>query len=165
MFPEGQAKKNKTFYCILCEMSGYSYDGTRAEKSLAKALRKYFLDEMNSHTKNGRGNYYKPLFASDKAPFHGHFLSWKKEEWRRSAAIVYNYFKAETLIKCIRENEKRLEKTIIHDYNGMLEYFYKALSSDEEIDYWKAPGIDAAFELMDQKELDDKLRRFKELYE
>ena len=113
----------------------------------------------------GSGVLTGALFACDVAPFRGHFLSWKKEEWRRSAAIVYNYFKAETLIKCIREYEKRLDKTIIHDYNGMLEYFYAALSNNEEIDYWKAPGIDAAFELIPQKTLDDKLRRFKELYE
>ena len=162
---EKKTRLYRTHLCILCEMGNYPYKGTEIEKSLAKDVKKFLLDEMNSHTKAGAGKFYDPIFACSKMPFHGHYLSWHKGTWKRSAEVVYNYYKAEELIKCIRKYEGIVSKTIIHDYSGLLEYFYNAISKNEEIDFWKGPGIDAAFECVPEETLNNRLRQFKELYE
>ena len=38
-------KLGKTYYYILCEMSGFEYEANDAFKSLAKECKKYLLDD------------------------------------------------------------------------------------------------------------------------
>ena len=157
-----KSKKERTYYCILCEMSGFSYNASKAEKSLVKEVREYLLSVLNG-AKGGK--FYDPIFACSVMTFYGHHLSWNKTSWKKSAEIVYQYFKASTLIKKIKSYELVFNKPIISDYLGALNYLVECLSKETEIDYWKIPGICASFELVPQSLLDKTIIKFQELYE
>ena len=118
---------------------------------------------MNSQVKTGKLN--DPIFACSIKTFFGHHLAWNKTSWKRSAAVVYNYFKSKTLISSIKEYEKIFNKEIVHNYFELLEFFYQSLSTGKEIEYWRAPGIGSAFSYVPEETLNNKLKQFKDLYE
>lgn len=157
-----KTKKERAYYCILCEINGFPYKGTEVEKSFAKEIREYLLNVLNGA--NG-SKFYDPVFACSIATFYGHHLSWNKASWRKSADILYNYFKASALMDQIKSYEKIFNKQIIVDYVKALKYLAECLSKDDEIDYWKIPGICSAFEIVPLSVLDETIEKFKDLYE
>ena len=156
-------KPEKTYYCIMCEMNGFSYKADDSLKALAKEIKKYVLEVLNSQVKTGKLN--DPIFACSIKTFFGHHLAWNKASWKTSAAVVYNYFKSKTLISSIKEYEKIFNKEIVHNYFELLEFFYQSLSAGKEIEYWRAPGIGSAFSYVPEETLNNKLKQFKDLYE
>ena len=159
----GKEQINKTYYCILCEMSGFDYEATNALKALARECKRYLLDDLNAQVQEGKIN--DPIFGCSIKNFHGHSLSWNKTSWRKSAEIVYQYFKASSLIKAIKKYETIFNSKIIYDYNEALEFVYHAFSTNSEIEWSRLPSLGKDFYLVPEKVLTDKLNRFKELYE
>ena len=143
-------------------MSGFSYESSKVEKALAKETKDYLLNVLNG-VKGSK--FYDPIFACSIESFYGHHLSWNKSSWKKSAEIVYQYFKASTLIKKIKTYESVFNKAIITDYLGALNYLAEHLLKEDEIDYWQIPGICASFELVPQSVLDKTISKFKGLYE
>ena len=94
-------------------------------------------------------------------------MAWNKNQWLASAAIVYNYFKAEIIVREIQKYEKIFNEEIIvqGERQKLLDYLYKSISTGGEMSYELAPGINANFLDVPVPVLDDKLKRFKELYE
>ena len=164
---EMQLSKNlyNTYLCIGREMRGNAFSADEKLKALTKELKKYVLDVTNVHNKGGR--IYDPVIACQAFNFYGHALAWNKNQWQQSAEIVYNYFKAEILVREIQKYEKIYNETIIVEgqRQELLEYLYKSISIGEEMRYELAPGINANFLDVPTSVLDDKLERFKELYE
>lgn len=156
-------KINKTYYYILCEMSGFDYEATFALKELAKECKKLLLDNLNAQVDKGKIN--DPIFGCSIKNFHGHSLAWNKEKWRKSAEIVYQYFKASSLIKVIKSYENIFGSKIVYDYDALLEYLYGCFSNNEEIEWSKAPSLGKDFYLVPESVLIDKNDKFKELYE
>ncbi len=156
-------KINKTYYCILCEMSGFDYEATNSFKALARECKKLLLDNINAQVDKGKIN--DPIFGCSIKSFHGHPLAWNKAKWRKSAKIVYQYFKASTLIKEIKSYEDIFGRKIVYDYNALLEYLYACFSNNEEIEWSRAPSLGKDFCLVPESVLIDKIDKFKELYE
>lgn len=145
------------------EINHHDYNANNAVKALAKETKKYLLDVLNFENK---GQYlHDPVFASYDFTFHGHHLSWNARAWEKSAFILYCYFEAKTLISKIKEYELMFRCTIVDDYNALLKYLYQCISTDEEINYSKANGLNTNFELVPIKVLEEKTKRFEELYE
>ena len=158
-------KLYNTFLCIGREMRGNAFSADEKLKALTKELKRYVLDVTNVHNKGGR--IYDPVIACQAFNFYGHALAWNKNQWLSSAEIVYNYFKAEILVREIQKYEGIYKEEIIVEgkRQELLEYLYKAISIGEEMNYESAPGINANFVYVPTSVLDDKLKRFKELYE
>ena len=154
---------NKTYYCILCEMSGFEYEASNALKSLAKECKKFLLDDINAQVHEGKIN--DPIFGCSIKTFHGHSLAWNKLKWKKSAEIIYQYFKAAALIRTIKEYESIFNSKIVYDYMALMEFLYESFSNNEEIVWALAPSLGKDFCLVPEKVLEDKLNRFKELYE
>ena len=158
-------KLYNTYLCIGREMRGNTFSADEKLKALTKELKKYVLDVTNVHNKGG--HIYDPVIACQAFNFYGHALAWNKKQWQQSAEIVYNYFKAEILVREIQKYEKIYNETIIVEgqRQELLEYLYKSISVGEEMRYELAPGINVNFLDVPTSVLDDKLKKFKELYE
>lgn len=154
-----------TYLCIGREMRGNVFSADEKLKALTKELKKYVLDVTNVHNKGKR--IYDPVIACQAFPFYGNSLAWNKNQWLASAAVVYNYFKAEILVREIQKYEKIFNEEIIlkGKRQELLDYLYKNITLGGEMSYELAPGINANFLDVPIIVLDDKLRRFKELYE
>ena len=132
-------------------------------KALAKAVKEYLLEVLNSQNKGGW--IYNPIIASQAFHFYNHQLSWGAGRWEKSSEIVYRYFKAKTLIEKIKEYDKVAGSQIVSDYRVLLDYFYECFGSDERIDYNSAPGLTENFVYVPTVLLDEILIKFKNLYE
>ena len=144
-------------------MSGFAYEASSPLKTLAKECKKFLLNDLNAQVQDGQIN--DPIFGCSIKGFHGHHLAWNKAQWEDSAEVVYQYFKAASLIRTIKEYEQVFGKTIVYDYNALLEFVYESLSKGEEIVWSRAPSLGKDFYFVPEKVLEDKLNRFKELYE
>lgn len=158
-----KSKLKKTYYYILCEVSHFSYKADSETKQFIKQVKEYLLDVINFQNKGQRMN--DPIIGCSVFTFHGHHLSWNKDTWKRSAHILYQYYKAKSLIDKIKEYEKIFKVQIVHDYSTLLNYFYKCISSGTQINYGLAPGLTADFVLVPPDTLDNVLLEFKTLYE
>ena len=158
-----ESRKRKTYYCILCEVSGYPYKADENTKQLAIALRKYLLETINAQCKSGEVK--DPIWGCSRFQIHGHNLSWNSNNWEESAKVLYTYFKAERLVQKIKEYELIYRETIINDYFGTIEYLYKSLTLHNEIDYWGIPSLGASFEYVPIEALNSVLEKFENLYE
>lgn len=162
-FVDEKSKLYFTCKCIMCEISGYPYEAPNSHKALASECKKYLLDVLNPQTKNG--NIYDLIFACSNLSFHGNHLAWNKNSWIRSALIVYNYFKAKTLIQVICQYNNVFNDQLVFDYDSLLKFLYKSISDGGEIDYGNAPGVKSSFSYVPTSTLDDRLEKFKKLYE
>lgn len=160
---ETSKKINRTYYCILCEMSGFDYETDEPTKKLTKKIKRYLMDYLNTQTKSGK--MYDPIFACSIANFYGYHLSWSKNEWRKSAKIVYDYFKASSLIKTIHKYESIFNTQIIHDYNALLSYLVEKISNSKEIIIDLAPGVSSYITLIPESIFEEQLYSFVKLYE
>ena len=97
--------------------------------------------------------------------FYGHYLSWNKSTWKKSAKIVYDFYKARKIIEKIQSFDKIFGlNTIGNKYNETLNFFYTYISKNEDIVYGKAP-IDLTFEFYPEEALNDVLKDFKTKFE
>ena len=163
-----QFKKDKinlyqTCKCIMDEISNHPYKSSNAHKALAKGCKK-FLEHSLFRQKETEKNP-NLIFWCSKITFYGHHLAWNKDEWLKSALIVYNYFKAKTIVDTIKSYEAIYKEEIVHNYNEVLEYFYDSLSKNEIIQYESIPGLTSSFTYIPISKLESKLNKFKELYE
>lgn len=152
-----------TCKCIMCEISGYPYEAPKSHKALAEECKKYLLDVLNSQTKNR--NIYDLIFACSNLSFNGYHLAWNKDAWIKSSLIVYNYFKAKTLIQIVYDYNKIFNEQIVFNYNELLDFFFKSLFEGTEINYSHPPGVKSSFSYIPTIKFEEKLVRFKELYE
>ena len=153
----------KTYDTIAKVMRGNPYRTDENRKQLAKDIRKYVLDVLNEKNK---GKYlYDAVYASQSFHFYSKQLGWNKSQWKKSAEIVYNYYKAAKLIEIIKSYEPVAGKPIVVDYRALIDYIYTGLSIGEEILFSNAPGLTSDFNFVPQELLDEKLEEFKKLYE
>ncbi len=153
----------KTLVCMMHEINGHDYNANSAVKALAKETKHYLLDVLNFENK---GKYlHDPIFASFNFSFHGHHLSWNSRTWLKSALVLYYYFEAKTLISAIKEYEQIFRCPIVDDYNALLESIYQYLHNGKEINFYKVKGLNANFDLVPLEVLENKVKRFEELYE
>ncbi len=156
-------RKEKTYYSILCEMSGYPYKADSAQKQLATKCKSFLLNALNEQV--SEGEIKDPVFGCSIKPFYGHNLSWNKAKWRESAEIVYAYFKASTVISEIKKYERIFNTTIVLDYKELLEFLVKAFRNGEEIEWCFAPSIGKDFCLVPESSLTDIIKKFTDLFE
>ena len=155
----------RIYYCINCAINGYPCQMNESEELLAKDIKRMIVDVANQQVEKGKIN--SAQFATRIKDFYGHNLSWNKRTWRRSAEIVYNYYKAKKLIEKINEYKKMFgtgKEIVGADYLSVLHFFYNSISQNKEIDYSQAPII-ISFELYPQQVLDEVLLSFKNNFE
>ena len=164
MEKENSKKLHFTYHIIACAIRGNPYNADDKTKALAKSIREYLLDVLNTQNK---GKWLgDPVYASQAFHFFNHQLAWNSKQWERSAEIVYRYFKAKVLIEKIKEYQKMFKDVeMVDNYLALLNYLYECLCGGEPINYSAAPGLTPDFGLMPTDILDDTLRKFEELYE
>ena len=153
----------KTYDVIAKVIRGNPYRTDDNRKQLAKNIRQFVLDVLNEKNK---GKYlYDAVYASQSFHFYNKQLGWNKNQWKKSAEIVYNYYKAAKLIEIIKSYESTAGKKIVVDYRALIDYLYTGLTIGEEIFFGSAPGLTSDFNFVPQELLDEKLLEFKNLYE
>ena len=118
---------------------------------------------LNSQNKGGK--IYDPVIACQAFHFYGHQLAWNKNQWESSAGIVYRYFKAKVIIDTIKKYEAMMNEEIVSNYLALLTYIYECLTGDTSINFDAAPGLTPNFVYVPIETLEEKLEKFKELYE
>ena len=152
-----------TCKCIMSEICGYPYEAKSSYRALALECKKFLLSTLTSQTKSKK--IYDIIFACPNLSFYGEHLSWNKNAWLESSLIVYRYFESNVLIKIIREYEKTFNEEIIFDYDTLIKYFYKNLSNTGEIDFGKISGVKSNISYIPATVFEERIKRFKELYE
>lgn len=157
-------KLHFTYHIIACAMRGNPYKADDKTKALAKEVKKYLLEVLNSQNKGGK--IYDPVFACQAFHFFNHQLAWNSRQWERSAEIVYRYFKAKVLIEKIKGYQKMFKDVeMVDNYLDLLNYLYECICGGEPINYSAAPGLTPDFALIPTDILDETLQKFKDMYE
>lgn len=154
---------NRIYHCINCAIHNYPCSMNEEEKNLVNEIKQYIVEVANIQVEEGKIN--SAQFACMTKEFYGHYLSWNKNTWKKSAKIVYDYYKARKIIEKIQYYDKMFGINTIRDkYNETLGFFYSYISKNEDIVYGKAP-INLTFEYYPEDVLNDILEEFKNKFE
>ena len=155
-----KGEEDNIYSFIRREMTGAKYDATPSIRALCRSVKKYLLDVLNAESKsNNRIN--DTVFMSSVISFYGNELSWNKADGIRSAKIVYNYFKANTILEKIKDYEDIFKKQIITDNVKFLKFLYEDISKGLKVEYSRSDSLTPDFALVPESVLDDILINFK----
>lgn len=156
-------KIDRLYHCINCGIHNYPCSMNEQEKEIVENIKRFIVEVANIQVEEGKINSAK--FACMTKEFYGHYLSWNKNTWKKSAKIVYDFYKARKIIEKIQSFDKMFGLNTIGDkYNETLNFFYTYICKNEDIVYGKAP-IDLTFEFYPEEALNDVLKDFKTKFE
>ncbi len=162
-FKREKPRLYETCKCIMHEVSNHPYNAANELKSFARDCKKFLESALFKHKATQKNANL--IFWCSKIMFYGHHLAWNKDEWLKSALIVYNYYKAKEITDKIKSYEKIFNVEIVHDFNLVMDYFYNKFSKDEEIEYEEIQGLTSMFTLVPLSTLNEKMNSYKWLYE
>lgn len=159
--PVEQPKNTKPsisiFEKIRLEMLGSKYDASPSEKALCKNLKKYLKNKLKIQPSD---NLEGPVFNSATALFNSKMIAWNRNDGARCAKIVYDFFKADTIIEKIKNYEDIYKKEIITDYSSLVYYLYNEIATKNAIDFEHAPGLSSDFSLVPNNVIFNILENF-----
>lgn len=151
---------NKLYEYIRCEMTRAKYNATPSIKALCRNIKQYLLDVLNAESKsNNRIN--DTVFISSVIRFYGNDLAWNKKDGERSAKIVYNYFKANTILEKIKDYEDIFKKQIVTDNIKFLNFLYENIRKGLKVEYSLSDSLTPDFALVPEEVLAETLNNFK----